>query len=646
MPVPSSAQCKSPVRQRTRWSRPDSTVPTPEVPATRRCLLVVNNGWIRKHDADAAHKEWRMAADRFDTPTWTNPCGARRSRRIHAVHPRMKAKPRQDAHTFIIHQASGTNAHSSPIHHPPPPPSLSLSTRIPPAACHLPHGPRPHDPRPQASGTTLLLCPLLTAFPSLSSLLHSHAMRSPTSSRFLLLCLAAVGLFGFASASPFGVADESELDHIARFGRAGTTPAGQACYSSSECISGNCVGVQQGESATVSGTCQRQPTGGPCKGAANCASYNCVQGKCTTPSKLYGTCSNTTKCSSGLQCTSTGICRYVEGQKCSSNKQCALKNCANGVCGAGLGLPNSQCKENEDCATGSCRQCHNYAYYSLDSNGTVNTCPQNPSSYPGYPEWTSDANICTRYPLGHSCQNQGECEVGLCRNGKCTANGLGAACAIDAQCSDLGALCRNGTCYAPAKGSGYPSAECGSDDQCVSGRCVSGIAPKDSQGVNNGIVTKQPTKRYLEEFGSRTCDYLQENATGCRSLFDCAFQLCKNSKCVFGSVGDKCTINYQCASKVCSTGGKCINPGPGANRTYGLPCSQHNQCWSGSCQTYLGSPPDKVRRPSLGNSSLYVKEYDFTCEKSYFGRPCNTPTDCLYYKAACMNGVCVNPDAK
>ncbi|KAL9933330.1 hypothetical protein V8E36_008048, partial [Tilletia maclaganii] len=338
-----------------------------------------------------------------------------------------------------------------------------------------------------------------------------------------------VALFFFASAvtaSPFDLNDDDSEHSVGLlFGRApGTKYVGQSCTTSAECFSGNCA----------SGICQRQVKGGACLKNANCASYNCYSNVCSAPSKIYGVCSSKTPCKRGLQCTQEGICKYGAGTGCSNNKQCFNNACINGVCSPGQTRPNDRCGSDSDCVSGKCDSSN--SFQCRQDDGAYVDCPATITYEYGYQIVDPDP-VCTRFSLGQPCLNNGECEIGICKNGICSANGDGQSCVVTAQCSNEDSFCKNGVCTNPADGTLYPRDLCSRDKQCVSNACIRDVAPKDGEGVNDGQPIYQ--ERYIYPGSGPTyCNYLQLNQTGCRSLFDCALQLCKDSKCVYGSPGD------------------------------------------------------------------------------------------------------------
>ncbi|KAL9938544.1 hypothetical protein V8E36_002263 [Tilletia maclaganii] len=318
--------------------------------------------------------------------------------------------------------------------------------------------------------------------------------------------------------------------------------------------------------------------------------------------------------------------------KCKNDKQCDKGyHCANSTCVPDLTAPNGACTADSQCQSG---ECESPSYGCRDASGNTVSCPERPGD-DSYYSYTVTSNICRRFPIGHTCANQGECEYGVCKGGKCQENKVGKSCSTNDQCSQAGVLCIKGKCTQPKKSSLYPREVCGSDDQCLSGDCASDTVYKDTQGVNNGIVTTAPTKRYAEP-GSGTCNYLQDMATGCRDLFDCALQRCEKGKCLFGSTGDSCTINYQCYSKVCDTTGHCIDPAPGANFGTGQVCYNGTQCLSGVCSSY---PKYQIGRPSLGNPAVLAYENDFACDTAPTGGKCRVDSDCSG-GGTCTDGVC------
>ncbi|KAL9938543.1 hypothetical protein V8E36_002262 [Tilletia maclaganii] len=313
----------------------------------------------------------------------------------------------------------------------------------------------------------------------------------------LLQILVLALLFTLARASPLDPDDENDTHLL--FGRAtGAKYVGSNCTSSAECYSANCVKTNQSSSL---GTCQRQVNGGTCLKDANCASYNCDGGACSETPKLFGKCIPSVTCiGNNIGCYGA-ICLYAEGAICTSPKQCASNGCVNGACTKISLPPNKACNSDDECASGFCHYPDGYGC--RDTNGNPVDCPLL-QVYLGNNEY---ANICARYPLGYSCANQGDCQIGLCRNGTCSANGAGKTCKYDNECSDIGARCDSGKCRARAKGTANAHDICDNDAQCFSGHCVRSVYYKDNQGVKDGL-DRNVQKRYTQDVDAYTCDYL------------------------------------------------------------------------------------------------------------------------------------------
>ncbi|KAL9938547.1 hypothetical protein V8E36_002266 [Tilletia maclaganii] len=411
--------------------------------------------------------------------------------------------------------------------------------------------------------------------------------------KVVLAFLALVALLlTFATASPFDVVhDQGTL-----LGRAGTKYVGSTCKSSAECYSANCVNV----TASTPGTCQRQVTGGVCFENANCATFNCNNQKCSTPSKLKGVCSSKSDCDQG---------RY----------------CGEGVCRA-LIAPNQRCNDTSQCAAGECSP-----YSCRNTNGAPINCPGEPDPVNGY---FTRFSFCGRYSTGHTCANTGECEIGYCGNGKCAENGEGALCDVSSQCTSPGAICIQGRCSTPGNNTLYPEERCGLDAQCRSKSCRSSLRNRDDEGVNDGSASFYGRKRYAVPGEYSLCNYMQEGES-CRTYFNCEYTLCKNSTCTCGAPGDRCSINYQCASGACGYDGKCLDAKKGSKNPQGTPCGNNNQCLSNRClyrQLY------GVKRPSQVIQGLEVEKRDTVCYQALIGGACRNNAGCA--KGTCVNGVC------
>ena len=201
----------------------------------------------------------------------------------------------------------------------------------------------------------------------------------------------------------------------------GTIAVGQACTTSTECVTG---------SACASCKCVAQGgVGATCATLTDCASYICTGGKCAAipqPGKQGESCATGGGCESGLACVSPGICApYLAsgaackgGDLCVAGFLCATDNTGSGTCKA---VPNVG-----DACQGSCgyqdrpcagdagaTKCQNIAYLG-------DACVAGQCNY----DLTCDkaSKKCVTSPAGGTACTTGgtECgDNGYCSSGKC-----------------------------------------------------------------------------------------------------------------------------------------------------------------------------------------------------------------------------------
>ncbi|CAD6908116.1 unnamed protein product [Tilletia controversa] len=377
--------------------------------------------------------------------------------------------------------------------------------------------------------------------------------------KFALLLLASQLLTAVA-ASPF------DLDSRALVSRArGGKYVGSSCQVDSECYSASCATGDDG----VTRTCQRQLPGGPCFENSNCDTRQCdlSAGICKA-SAVNGLCTNYYDCDGWEQGTVTcqnKKCKIQDSKACTQSNQCASGFCNNKICRRRPQAPNSPCFVDGECLSGDCAAI------------TASQCT-NPDGSFAYCPGTTDQH-CTRYALGHSCANNGECQEGFCRSGKCVASKDGDACSEQYQCTGP-SVCGNGKCYTPSNATLHPNDVCDIGSQCLSGRCVTDQLQKDSYGVNTVTLKNQYPAR---------CDYLANGQTSCRSFTDCSTGLCQSGTCNLGKDGDRCQVNYQCEN-LCSSDGVCYTPAKSNAQGQGEPCKTDDQCLSRSSTRAVEDP--------------------------------------------------------
>ncbi|KAL9933953.1 hypothetical protein V8E36_007035 [Tilletia maclaganii] len=436
-----------------------------------------------------------------------------------------------------------------------------------------------------------------------------------TGGRKLALVLIACQLVSTALASPFDF--ETERSSILESRARGGKFVGSRCTESSQCYSENCVSdLAFGGEASIF-RCRRQEPGGPCFEKNNCGSRICKSGGTCDYAGTLGRCDRDSDCigwlDSSTKCTDKR-CKIRQGSACTSSNQCITGSCKNNVCRAASPLPpNSPCGINSECRSGTC------ATSAIDKctnpDGTATQCPYSPGN-----------KYCTRYPLGGSCANNGECAQGLCKSGTCSASQDGDACKTQSQCTGNAVCGSNGKCTTPSSATLYPNAQCSSNGQCISGQCTRDQLQKPYYGVNAGTLYNQDPPR---------CDYLNNGQSGCRTFKDCTTGLCDNGTCQLGDDGDRCQVSYNCQN-LCGLDGKCFSPSNPPRQDKNEPCKTNSQCLSGKCVIQY----DSVARPDLSSSDpdAYASVTDSLCQGSDLNGACNVSADCA--EGSCQDGVC------
>ncbi|KAE8237896.1 hypothetical protein A4X13_0g8597 [Tilletia indica] len=117
--------------------------------------------------------------------------------------------------------------------------------------------------------------------------------------------------------------------------------------------------------------------------------------------------------------------------------------------------PGQLCDHGDECLSGGCTD---YSFATCtNTDGSFRLCD--------HPDYVS--GFCDRYPLGHKCANNGECNEGLCKSGVCTAGKVGNKCFEQYQCAGL---CSDNKCISIAAGSVHPTESCKANSDCISER--------------------------------------------------------------------------------------------------------------------------------------------------------------------------------
>lgn len=232
-----------------------------------------------------------------------------------------------------------------------------------------------------------------------------------------------------------------------------------------------------------------------CKAKVDCATgYDCVNGGCEPSGAGSGSgggeplpenCTNEDKDADETDVDCGGTCAPCDsGKACSGEKDCASKNCANGVCQAATcsDMIQNGGESDVDCGGPACSTCVN----------------------------------------GSECGGASDCASGICSGGKCVepscADGIKNGDETDVDCGGSCASCDS------TKG-------CDKGSDCTSGVCSGGACqqPSCSDGVKNGMETA------LDCGGG--CDACGTNKT-CAMHSDCASGVCDGGTCLSPGCGD------------------------------------------------------------------------------------------------------------
>ncbi|KAL9934485.1 hypothetical protein V8E36_006941 [Tilletia maclaganii] len=316
----------------------------------------------------------------------------------------------------------------------------------------------------------------------------------------------------------------SPLDHNRATSTAGLKYVGSTCATNAECLSKRCAPTN-GNAKLL--TCHRQPTNGTCTTDGNCLSRNCIKsnGTCSATSKAGGVCQSFLQCDylnyDRIDCYD-GICKTVYAA-----------NAATTLVG-----PNAICYKDSECLSGS----------TCSILGSTR-CTRPDGQYDYCDESGPDNKHCSRYALGHSCGNDGECFEGKCKSGVCKPSQIGDSCKEQYQCSGASLCGPQGQCYLPANGTVTAPNACNEDSECLSGHCTTSQLQKNNYGTNAFVLDDQEP----------SCDYLDNGQAGCTSYRNCSTGICTKGTCNLGKDGAICMINYQLLPRA-SPGPSSTNP--------------------------------------------------------------------------------------
>ena len=237
------------------------------------------------------------------------------------------------------------------------------------------------------------------------------------------------------------------------------------------------------------------------------------------------------------------MCRYKEGQACSSNSQCGSNDCSTTCQRVAV---NGQCGADDDCSNGS-DECYNFKC--LGEGGA--TCSSGSQCLSG----SCLSSECEASAVGQGCVSTSDCSTDLtCINGLCLLDSLDSSCTISSQCV-------SGNC----NGSPGSPSDCGRN--IVFGACLSN-SDCYANGVQNVCVGAGGTGVYSRQNGYGTC-LINIGQGNCGQFTGSSKQ---NASCAPAEGTQECQSSGTCA-------GLCCDPNSGDA------CTTNCDCCSGTCRS-------------------------------------------------------------
>ncbi|MSP93463.1 MAG: hypothetical protein EXR79_17005 [Myxococcales bacterium] len=347
---------------------------------------------------------------------------------------------------------------------------------------------------------------------------------------------------------------------------------GNACTTSEKCSGGKCVSTgklfcDDGKLCTDDGCdpklgCTTAAKTGACDDGDVCTSQDgCAGGVCTGTKKV---CDDGNACTDDSCDSKLGCVAKANLAACSDGSQCTTGDaCSNGACKAGVA---ANCDDNNKCTQDGCNAGNGICVH--QDTGAA-TC--------------DDKNACTDdtcHPVlgcgnvnnAKPCDDGNPCTAAdACKSGSC-AGGPAVVCDDKQLCTDDSCDPKKGCMFANNTKVCDDGIACTQGDACANGNCVGNILCDD----------KNPCTQDQCDFATGKCTTLPLPATPCddgnvctlgeackagvcaaSSLKDCndgnvcTDEACdKNTGCYgiankLGCVSGDCTVDDQCANKVC-----------------------------------------------------------------------------------------------
>jgi hypothetical protein len=414
-------------------------------------------------------------------------------------------------------------------------------------------------------------------------------------------------------------------------------PLGEPCDLENPCPNFKCTG----DIAAGEGVCE-YPVQVSCVSDTDCPPYPvdpvselCMDGLQTPPDALTGLCPTRACVPQYFTCTDASSCPDDGDDIFENNAECLNKFCRVPCLDAGSCNPGETCDDDSVVEYGSCEEatvatdclagqtcvdgaCRTSCLISADCPHPTNTCEQ---------------DVCvSRHCVNHQggtcagvpCGADSDCllqpcdlEVGRCRQQPC----LDSSQCPHQHCEPVVGSCTGPTCEEDLDCRGERGFTCNAmvgdpcdrDIDCPYDFCNTEMRECFYGGQECGVNTDCPPNSCIDDQCS-----LSPSVT-CASDLDCSLNYCKSTFVCENELDRVCTMSLDCSQTFCRSDGVCIN-----NTSVSCnPLTENidNQCQVGMC----------ARENGTGVCDSVDQE------------PCQTETDCPFYRCNLSLNLCYYP---
>ncbi len=357
-------------------------------------------------------------------------------------------------------------------------------------------------------------------------------------------------------------------------------PTGQACTTSGDCCSVNCVNHLCAQPLN-----QCKGPGVACATGKECCTFSCLGGKCADKQCVADTlaCGTNADCCSG-SCVPDGkgggVCKPLSttcrtsGNPCTTGDQCCSKLCNGGICSDGVSFcvqTGDACATNADCCGGNCTKA---------AGAALGVCGETASA-PGATECLPKGTIC-----GTTTGGVPDCG-GTCCSRMCAPTGSAGGftiCQPPSGCSPTGEVCRIDADCCGSTGSPQPV-----DGPVV---CAKASPTQEFGRCDNGTKCREPgsickpknqscsaENNCCEPNGAPNPSYCNSDPDNCcrRDALGIPRCLLNANDCTSPiPAGSSCETSADCCGKPC-VDHKCLAACVNLNGT----CTTHADCCTG-----------------------------------------------------------------